>query len=84
MVYVTITFELTATQMEALKFESMQTNLTVEQLMAWMVRQNIPPLLDVIEGDGRRQELIEALQEEDIRERDSVHSEARNQLFFEE
>lgn len=58
-------FELTETQFEALKFESKHMDMSANELMAWMVRQNILPLLDVIEADGQKQRLIDALQKEE-------------------
>jgi hypothetical protein len=64
---VSISFELTETQMEALKYESNHMEMTPEELMAWMVRQNIPPLLDVIDGNGSKEALSKALAEEDSR-----------------
>ncbi len=53
--------------MDALQFEARSENLEVEELIAWMVRQNISPLLDVIEteDEARRQELTARLQVEE-------------------
>ncbi len=67
MVRVTTSFELTKSQMDALQFEARSENLEVEELIAWMVRQNISPLLDVIEteDEARRQELTARLQVEE-------------------
>jgi hypothetical protein len=78
MVYVILTFELTDTQTDALRFEAKHTNVTVEELMAWMVRENIVPLLDVIDADGNKQQLLEALQDEELKERDSHSDSPKN------
>lgn len=59
----TICLDLTNAEMEALKFESEHENMTAQELVQMIIKQNIPSLLDVIEtGDeGRRQELMRAL-----------------------
>lgn len=57
-----MTCELTEIQFEALKFESKHMDMSANELMAWMVRQNILPLLDVMEANGQKQRLVDALQ----------------------
>lgn len=58
-----VSFELTDAEVEALELEAEAERLSVEEMVEWMVRQNIPPLLDVIETDKeeRRKELATAL-----------------------
>ncbi len=69
---VTATFELTKAQMEALEFEAKSENKTVDGMIAWIVQQTIPSLLDAIETDdeGRRQELMDALIDEEKQTKD--------------
>lgn len=63
MVRVSAYLEITKVEMDALKFEANCEKMTIEELMANMVRQSIPSFLDVVEteNEARRQELIEAL-----------------------
>lgn len=72
MTQVTVSFELTKAQMEALEFEARVENKTVDEMIAWIVQQTIPSLLDAIETDdeGRQQELMDALVEEEEEEED--------------
>lgn len=58
-----VSFELTNAQKEALEFEAEAENKTLEEMVGWIVRENIPPLLDVIEtnDNARRQVLRNAL-----------------------
>lgn len=66
MVQFAASFELTNAQMDALQFEAKEEGLSVEELIAWIIRQNIVALLEVIETDneGRRRELMNALRKE--------------------
>ncbi len=76
MTQVTVSFELTKAQMEALEFEARVENKTVDEMIAWIVRQTIPSLLDAIETDdeGRQQELMDALVEEEEKDIEFNHS----------
>lgn len=67
LMHVTASFALTKAQMEALVFEAREEKMTIEEMIGWLVRQNIPALLDVIEtkDEARRQELLDALIDED-------------------
>jgi hypothetical protein len=60
---VTATFDLTNVEMKVLEFEAKSEDMTVNELIAWMVRQNIPPFLDVLETPekARCQELKDML-----------------------
>lgn len=61
MTYLTVTFELTETQMEALGFESRQTNLTVNELLSWKIKQYVALFLGIIDAEQHRQRFVEMI-----------------------
>lgn len=46
---VTASFHLSKIEMDALKFEAEQEKMTLDDFVGWIVRQNIPSLLDVMQ-----------------------------------
>lgn len=67
MVSVTPSFELTPAEIESLKFIAREENKNINEMIRSIIHENIPSLLDVMDGSARRDELVRALIQEQNR-----------------
>lgn len=65
--HVTASFHLSKIEMDALNFEAEHEKMTLDDFVGWIVRQNIPTLLEVMQTSANerlRKKLIAALEKE--------------------
>lgn len=64
---VTARFHLSKIEMDALKFEAEHEKMTLDDFVGWIVRENIPTLLEVMQistNERLRKQLMAALEKE--------------------
>lgn len=64
MAVVMSSIRLRSIEMEALNYIAAEEGKSIEEMVEWIVLQNIPSLLDVMEAGPRRDELARRLVEE--------------------
>ena len=61
---VTMSIRLTLVEKEALDYMAGEEGKSIEEMVGWILHQNIPSILDVMETNPRRDELVRRLIEE--------------------